>query len=369
MRSTLRFTLLGSLLSLATVVGLAGPTSAVCPEPNANPSFIAPTPECGSVLGVQVGAPLTFTVNASDPDEGDSVRVSVTGLPAGALLTPALPDSADSVRTVFAWTPALADTGDHVIWFHAVDGCGVAAACSLTVRVIDNRPPDCSAAVASRTELWPPNHKLVPVEVLGVTDPDGDPVTIHVTDVTQDEAVSSGGSGGMCSDATIHDGAAQVRAERSGQGNGRVYHIAFLADDGRGGTCEGTVSVCVPHDNGNGNGNGKGRKGSCIDDGQQYASIIAGCDSTDVDDDDPDLRVVQLSANVAQISYSLPTAADMSLAVYDVAGRRVATIAQGRQPAGDGSATWTVAHPGKTVYFVQLRVGEKSYAKRIFFMR
>ncbi len=122
------------------------------------------------------------------------------------------------------------------------------AACSLTVRVIDNLPPDCSAAVASRTELWPPNHSLVHVDVLGVTDPDGDPVTIVVTGITQDEAVTGGGSGGTCSDAAIHDGAAQVRAERSGQGNGRVYHIAFLADDGKGGTCEGTVRVCVPHD-------------------------------------------------------------------------------------------------------------------------
>jgi hypothetical protein len=59
----------------------------------------------------------------------------------------------------------------------------------------------------------------------------------------------------------------------------------------------------------------------------------------------------------------------MTLAVYDVAGRRVATIAQGRQPAGDGSATWTATNPVPTVYFVQLRVGEKAVAKRIFFAR
>jgi hypothetical protein len=346
------------------IAGLAGPTSAACPDPNAAPSFVAPTPECGSGLGTLVGVPLTFTVKASDPDEGDSVRVFVTGLPPGATLTPALPDSGNTVSTDFAWTPVLADRGKHMIAFQVVDDCGVAQACSLTVRVIDNPPPNCSAAIASRAELWPPNHSLVHVDVLGVTDPNDDPVTITVTEITQDEAVTGGGSGGTCSDAAIHDGAAQLRAERSGQGNGRVYNVHFIASDTAGGTCEGTVSVCVPHDNGN------GRKGSCIDDGQQYASIVAGCDTTDIDDDDdPDLRVVQLSANVAQVSWSLPVEADMTLAVYDVAGRRVATIAEGRRPAGEGSATWTVARPGKTVYFVQLRVGEKSYAKRIFFMR
>jgi len=342
-----------------------GDACSACPPSNVAATFVAPTPDSNAVLYVGVGAPLAFTVKASDPDEGDSVWVSVIGLPTGATLTPALPDSGNPVSTDFAWTPAAADTGNHVITFRAADRCGASLERTFTLRVTDNLPPDCSAAVASRNELWPPNHKFVPVEVLGVTDPDGDPVTIAVTGVTQDESVTGGGSGNTCSDATIHDGAAQVRAERSGQGNGRVYHITFLASDGNGGSCEGKVSVCVPHDQGR-------RRDGCIDDGQLFTSIVAGCDSSDVDstdiDHDPDLRVVQLSANVAEISYSLPTEADMSLAVYDVAGRKVATIAQGRQPAGAGSVNWTVAHPGKTVYFVQLRVGERSYAKRIFFM-
>ena len=44
------------------------------------------------------------------------------------------------------------------------------------------------------------------------------------------------------------DHTALLRAERSGTGDGRVYHVTFRADDGQGGTCEGTVTVCVPHD-------------------------------------------------------------------------------------------------------------------------
>jgi len=84
--------------------------------------------------------------------------------------------------------------------------------------------------------------------------------------------VTGGGSGSTCADAAIHDGVAQIRAERSGQG---------------------TVSVCISHDQGR-------KKDSCI---------------------------------------------------------------------GDGSATWTVANPAPTGYFVQLRVGEKAVAMRIFFSR
>jgi hypothetical protein len=41
-----------------------------------------------------------------------------------------------------------------------------------------------------------------------------------------------------------------VRADRTGSGDGRVYHLAFAADDGRGGACTGTATVCVPHDQG-----------------------------------------------------------------------------------------------------------------------
>jgi hypothetical protein len=111
-----------------------------------------------------------------------------------------------------------------------------------------NRSPDCSSAHAAIARLWPPDHRLVPVEIVGVTDSDGDPVTIVVTAVTQDEPLNQEGDGGTCPDAVIVNGTAQVRAERSGTGNGRVYVISFTATDGRGGSCNGSVVVCVPHD-------------------------------------------------------------------------------------------------------------------------
>ena len=46
------------------------------------------------------------------------------------------------------------------------------------------RPPDCSEAYAEPGCLWPPNHKFVDVAIMGVTDPDDDPVTIIVTAIT-----------------------------------------------------------------------------------------------------------------------------------------------------------------------------------------
>jgi hypothetical protein len=126
-------------------------------------------------------------------------------------------------------------------------------------------PPDCSGAVASVSKVWPPNHKWVDIQILGVVDPDGDPVTITITGITQDEPVTSQGSGNTVPDGDgIGTSVARVRAERSGLGNGRVYKISFDADDGKGGVCSGSVNVCVPHDAGNGH--------ECADDGQLYDS-------------------------------------------------------------------------------------------------
>lgn len=130
-----------------------------------------------------------------------------------------------------------------------------------------NQPPDCSKAQPDVTTLWPPNHKLATVSVLGIADPDGDSVTVSVTKITQDEPVNGLGDGDTSPDGFgVGTPQAQVRAERSGTGNGRVYAITVKADDGKGGTCSVTVSVGVPHD--------QGRGSVPIDDGQKYDSTL-----------------------------------------------------------------------------------------------
>ena len=119
-------------------------------------------------------------------------------------------------------------------------------------RVVPNRPPDCSEAYATPGCLWPPNHKFVDISIMGVRDPDGDPVTITVLEIFSDEPTATDkGSGGAkhAPDATgIGTDTPSVRSERSGKGDGRVYVIVFRASDDRGGECTGEVIVKVPHD-------------------------------------------------------------------------------------------------------------------------
>jgi len=145
------------------------------------------------------------------------------------------------------------------------DGYLASPAASTTVTVLNlNQPVACSSAGPSLPSLWPPNHKLIAVGIVGVTNPDNDQVTITITGVTQDEPVNSRGDGNTSPDAVLQGSTVLLRAERAGPGNGRVYRVSFTADDGQGGSCTGAVSVCVPHDQ---------RPGRvCIDDGQYYDS-------------------------------------------------------------------------------------------------
>jgi hypothetical protein len=156
---------------------------------------------------------------------------------------------------------ACADADSQVVEADEDNNC---ASSSLQLVVSwrpPNQPPVCTLAQASPALLWPPNHKLAAVSIVGVSDPDGDPVSLTITGITQDEPTNGLGDGDTCPDGFgVGQSQAQVRAERSGLGKGRVYRIAFTASDGKGGSCTGSVMVGVPHD----------RKDTPIDDGQTH---------------------------------------------------------------------------------------------------
>lgn len=135
----------------------------------------------------------------------------------------------------------------------------------VTSSWIDNLSPDCSTAEPSKSILWPPNHNYHNIDVLGVTDPDGDNVTINIDSIYQDEAVDAASSGDTSPDGQgVGTSTAEIRAERSGLENGRVYHISYTADDGNGGSCSGTIQVGVPHS----------KKDTPIDDGALFDSTV-----------------------------------------------------------------------------------------------
>lgn len=219
----------------------------------------APTANAGEPQTVNEGTPVTLYGAGNDPDN-DLLTFVWTQID-GVSVT--LSDS--NAQTPSFTAPAVVSGGDTLIFQLVVnDGLAYSEPDEVAITVLDiNDPPACDLAQASPDRLWPPNHKLVTVEIVGVADPDNDEVTISVDSVTQDEPVDGIGDGDTSPDAVIQGDKVLLRAERAGDGNGRVYQVTFTADDGSGGICTGTVTVCVPHDR---------RSTICVDDGQFYDS-------------------------------------------------------------------------------------------------
>ncbi|QRK10005.1 terpene cyclase/mutase family protein [Archangium violaceum] len=193
-----------------------------------------------------------------DPDNGQVI---------GQLedVTTLTPGASHSATQPFA-TTGLAQKTYLAVLIAVLPGTHLEQTLASARLTVVNESPDCSRAVATpATVLWEPNHKFATISIAGVTDPDGDPVTTTVVSIFQDEPTRDTGAGATCPDARgTGTSTAQVLAERSGARDGRVYHIQFAADDGRGGTCRSTVKVCVPHDRRPG--------GTCVDQGALFDS-------------------------------------------------------------------------------------------------
>lgn len=215
-------------------------------------------------------AVLTVTgpgVLANDTDIDSTLTAVLVSGPSGGTLTLRADGS-------FSYQPNGIFSGVDSFTYRASDGIATSAPVTVSIDVtLTNRAPACSAAVPSVSELWPPNHRLLlPVGITGVTDADGDAVSIRITAILQDEPTDTMGDGSTAIDGFgVGTSQALLRAERVGAarvpGNGRVYEVEFTATDARGASCRGSVTVRVPHDRG---------RGPAIDDGVRYDSTVAG---------------------------------------------------------------------------------------------
>lgn len=217
-----------------------------------------PAAMCPPASTLQCGAPALVTTVVSDAD-GDALTVvwTVNGtstqtntLPAGS------PPTVANVSLV-----ADLPLGTNNIGVSVSDSAHNTASCSTTVTVVDTTPPVITSVTANPDVLWPPNHKFVNISVSAQVTDTCDRTTWKIISVTSNEPVNGHGSGHTSPDWEITgDHTLKLRAERSGEGDGRIYTITVQATDTSGNLSEpGTVTVTVPKSQGNGNGNGDGK--------------------------------------------------------------------------------------------------------------
>ena len=126
------------------------------------------------------------------------------------------------------------------------------SSCQATVAVVDRTPPSISSVTASPNILWPANHKMVPVAV-GVTVTEACDANVAngctIVSVTSNEPINGLGDGNTEPDYEITGKLTlNLRAERSGTGNGRIYTVGVACADASGNSSTQAVAVTVLHD-------------------------------------------------------------------------------------------------------------------------
>jgi hypothetical protein len=140
--------------------------------------------------------------------------------------------------------------GIHDVTLYVTDEQGTEDTCQAQVTVIDT-PPIIEHLSASPEILWPPNHKMVAVTLNVSVFDNCDNVTFcKIISVSSNEPVNGPGDGNTEPDWEITgDLTVNLRAERSGKEDSRVYTITVMCEDTNGNSSTESVNVTVPHNN------------------------------------------------------------------------------------------------------------------------
>jgi hypothetical protein len=131
--------------------------------------------------------------------------------------------------------------------YTAVDDSGNSSSLNRAVRVADTIPPSLSVTLSPNT-LHPPNHKLVQIlPTITVRDACDPSPVVSLVRITSNEPANGSGDGNTSSDIVVDaQGNIFLRAERAGNGNGRVYTLTFEATDAAHNTRSFSTTVTVP---------------------------------------------------------------------------------------------------------------------------
>jgi hypothetical protein len=169
-----------------------------------------------------------------------------------ATVTPGIASATDICAGVnVSSQPAASFTlGETPLEYIATDEVGLMASCESLVTVEDTTPPTLASITATPNMLWPPNHKFVKVSLLAEAS-DACDVTApncEITAISSSEADNGAGDGNTSPDWKITGPlTASLRAERQGNGAGRVYTLDVSCSDEAGNLVNGTTTVSVPH--------------------------------------------------------------------------------------------------------------------------
>jgi CSLREA domain-containing protein len=211
-----------------------------------NPKTATTDPPDRSVC---VGATTTFTTAASGTGPFTYVwKQGATVLTTGSLGGRV---TITSVGNTSSLTITNVQLGDAAIYTVETTACSTA---SQSAMLSINPTPPGIVLNGNNIQLWPPNHSYHTINVTdlvaGASSCDG---TVNLSSVvidyvTSDEVENGNGDGNTLNDIVIgcDRKSVQLRAERDGSGNGRVYTLHFKVTDSFGNVGTAMAVVTVP---------------------------------------------------------------------------------------------------------------------------
>jgi hypothetical protein len=167
----------------------------------------------------------------------------------GTALGPAQLNAMSSVPGSFAYAPdagtvlPLGPRQTLIAVFTPADAANYnGGTVTTTINVVDTTPPAIVAIAPGAATLWPPNKAMVPVALaVAATDAADRSPVCRVTSISSNEGTSA--------DAQIVGAlAVNLRADRNGDGGGRIYTIGVRCIDASGNASTSAATVTVPHD-------------------------------------------------------------------------------------------------------------------------
>ena len=189
---------------------------------NVNDLNEAPTLASIGDKNVDEETALSFTVSATDPDTGDTLTYSATGLPSGAMF--------NTTSGAFSWTPTEAQgPGSYPVTFTVDDGHGGSDSEAITITVNEVNQAPALGSIGNKTVDERSNLNF----------------TISATDADVPANTLTYSASGLPTGATFNPGTQTfdwTPTEAQGPGS---YPVTFTVDDGNGGSNSETITITV----------------------------------------------------------------------------------------------------------------------------
>jgi len=248
--------------------------------------------------------------------------------------------------------------GSYNITYTAKDASGNQSSAMRTVNVVDTTPPMLTVTLTPHV-LWPPNHKMRDIHAaITVSDVcDANPSFVLKSIVSNEPEEGPGKKHSpdiMGHELGTPDTEFQLRAERLGGGNGRIYTVTYEVEDASGNRTTAQATVTVSHDMGK---------------SVALAAELPLPESYALLPNYPNPFNPE-----TEIRFQLPEANHVVIRIFNTLGKEIRTLVEGQYEAGYYRVRWDGKDDnGKSlasgVYLFQLRAGSFSQVKKMSLIR